>query len=596
MCTAQQDTTKQNNSQILAPSEKINVGIMPFENLNDEYDWLGFGLEYLLSEKLTKISTLYIPNKILILEALKKRNITTNKIDGDIIYQVGRETGIDIAISGDYITNGKYLQLNIRFVNSFTGTTISTKNYTNKLNNIFDISSDIVTNLINLTLITVSTEETTFLNRKMTNSVDAFENFCLGYLENEKPDSKMAEITGFFQKAIELDNNFWEAHFNLGITYYNDRKYNEALKEFDIIINKLPDFEKAYYGRGLIYFHRNDSENAKIDFTKVVELNPNDYMGYFYLGKISLFLNQFTESKKYLEKVRKINPDYAEGHYEMGNVWFNQKLFYQAITHYRKCIELNPKHMDARQRLGESYFRTQAYYRALLEFEAILTLNPYDANAYFMIGSTVYKQAVLNDLIKYIFEFINPYETKKIEEKELASTEKLRQDLYKKMADSFYKAQELKENFLQASFNLALTYKEMKEYDLSIEFFQKTIAISPTLIKAHIQMAQTYEQMGEKQKALQKYKDVIEIDPSYFVAHPTLSVTHQYINIIDVFMDELEEKIQDDPNDLKANQTMGKIFYAQGHHGKAANIFRKILNNYPNDNTAKEMLQKIEKI
>jgi len=115
-----QNSASQNNQSSVTTTEKIKIGIMPFENRSSGYDWIGFGLEYMLAEKLSKISSLYVPQKNIILKALKKRGLENSRIDGDVIYKVGRETNIDLAIAGIYKTNGEYIQLTIRFINAFS--------------------------------------------------------------------------------------------------------------------------------------------------------------------------------------------------------------------------------------------------------------------------------------------------------------------------------------------------------------------------------------------------------------------------------------------------------------------------------------------
>ena len=87
---------------------------------------------------------------------------------------------------------------------------------------------------------------------------------------------------------------------------------------------------------------------------------------------------------------------------------------------------------------------------------------------------------------------------------------------------------------------------------------------------------------------------IIYIEPAYFVKHPTLGPIHQYINILDLKLAEIGETLEENPNDLKSNQTLAKIYYAQGYYGKAANIFRKILSINPRNKEAKRMLAKLE--
>ncbi len=126
-------------------------------------------------------------------------------------------------------------------------------------------------------------------------------------------------------------------------------------------------------------------------------------------------------------------------------------------------------------------------------------------------------------------------------------------------------------------------------------YYLKAIRIQPDLVRAHIKLAKVYDDRDQKAQALQEYKTVLAIDPGYFIAHPTLGPEHNYINIIDITLKELEEKLSANPDDLPSNQMMAKIFYAQGFHGKAANIYRKILKISPNDSEAKSMLAKLEK-
>ena len=134
----------------------------------------------------------------------------------------------------------------------------------------------------------------------------------------------------------------------------------------------------------------------------------------------------------------------------------------------------------------------------------------------------------------------------------------------------------------------------MAKLDSAQIYYKKTIDIKPDLIKAHIKLAKVFDETGKKTDALIQYKKVITTDPSYFVAHPTLGPEHNYINILDVTLEELNEKLENNPEDLSANQTMAKIYYAQGFNGKAANIYRKILSFSPNNNEAKKMLAKLE--
>jgi len=578
--------------------EKRNIGILPFENLTKQkiFDWIGFGFEYLLFNKLSNISALYVPDQSIIKKSLTESGYGSKPITGEMVYHVGKAAGINLGITGNYITNGKSIEVNLSFINAFNGATIFSKKYQNTFNELFMIVDDIAQNLIQITTIQVTPTEQNILSRQITSSVVAFESFCLGYIENEKSNRHLEIITGLFRRAILQDPKFWEAYYNLGITYFNDRDYDNAIKQFDVIIASIPSFEKPYYGRGMIYLRKEDYAKAKEDFIKVTEFNPNDFRAFYYLGKISVLLRQYDDANKYLKKAAEINPDYADVYYEMGNIYFDQKNYRLAIPHYKKAVELDPENRDGHQRLGESYFRVQTYYSALTEFKKVLEKNPIDPEANFMLGITVYQQAVLEDLIEAFLEMFDPdYAKQQAAEKKAKGTLTEQSEVYKQMVDSFGKASRNKVNFIEALFNLALTFHEMGNLDSALVYYQKSLQVKSDLVRAHIKVAKLYEDRKDKEKALAQYKLVVSIDPAYFVAHPTLGPIHNYINILDLVLDELDKKLKANPNDIQSNLMLAKIYAAQGFNGKAANLFRKILSINPNDSEAKRMLAQLEK-
>jgi tetratricopeptide (TPR) repeat protein len=66
------------------------------------------------------------------------------------------------------------------------------------------------------------------------------------------------------------------ARLNIGIKAYNEKKLDEALKQFDQVVQENPSLADAYYFRGLVYLNMNKTAEAKADFQKLIELDPNN--------------------------------------------------------------------------------------------------------------------------------------------------------------------------------------------------------------------------------------------------------------------------------------------------------------------------------
>jgi tetratricopeptide (TPR) repeat protein len=71
------------------------------------------------------------------------------------------------------------------------------------------------------------------------------------------------------------------ARLNIGIKSYNEgskgnnpKKIEEALKQFDQVVQENPSMAEAYYYRGLVYLNMNKTKEAKADFQKLLEIDP----------------------------------------------------------------------------------------------------------------------------------------------------------------------------------------------------------------------------------------------------------------------------------------------------------------------------------
>ena len=97
---------------------------------------------------------------------------------------------------------------------------------------------------------------------------------------------KFAEAVEQFEKAIELDSEYENAYYNLGVTYV---KWGSKLREANI----EDETNKEY----LVKF-----EASLSALNKFLELNPGDAAVWELLGRVYANLGRTEESKKAFEK------------------------------------------------------------------------------------------------------------------------------------------------------------------------------------------------------------------------------------------------------------------------------------------------------
>jgi Tfp pilus assembly protein PilF len=161
------------------------------------------------------------------------------------------------------------------------------------------------------------------------------------------------------------------------------------------------------------------------------------------------------------------------------------------------------------------------------------------------------------------------------------------------MTKRFYLAQDSRNNFYEATFNLALTYQERGIVDSALIFYNKTLQIKPNLTKARVVLAKYYEKQEEMDKALKEYKVVVRNDPDYFIGYSNLGPLYDEMDIVAVVVEELETEVRADPHNVDSSLSLASIYHAQGFNGKAATLYRRVLSIYPEHKKAKVMLARI---
>ncbi|MCF8229155.1 MAG: tetratricopeptide repeat protein [Bacteroidales bacterium] len=88
------------------------------------------------------------------------------------------------------------------------------------------------------------------------------------YLEIKDKDSALL----YFDKAIDINNNFAMAYYNRGYLQASRRRFNAARRDFSAAIKIDPNLSFAYRGRGMVYYWTGEFKRAYQDMKRANEL------------------------------------------------------------------------------------------------------------------------------------------------------------------------------------------------------------------------------------------------------------------------------------------------------------------------------------
>ncbi|HLP19121.1 MAG TPA: tetratricopeptide repeat protein [Chitinophagales bacterium] len=88
-----------------------------------------------------------------------------------------------------------------------------------------------------------------------------------------------ADAEASYKKALDKKNNMPEATFNLGDAVYEQKRYDEAIKQFQLSAQTNPDKgvkAKAYHNLGNTFMQQNKWQEAVNSFKEALKNNPKD--------------------------------------------------------------------------------------------------------------------------------------------------------------------------------------------------------------------------------------------------------------------------------------------------------------------------------
>lgn len=294
--------------------------------------------------------------------------------------------------------------------------------------------------------------------------------------KDESENIFLIEKNCSFEKKV--DYNSAVKHNNKGIDYFNKKRYEKALEEYNIALKINNQYDIAYNNRGIVYFNQGKYKEAIEDYNKALELNPNFENGYF----------------------------------NRGNVYFNQGKYKEAIEDYNKGLELNPNFENGYLNRGSAYFNIEKHTEALVDYDKFLELNPKDVYTYIIKsilyrGQGKYEKALeaCNLAIKLDpTNLLNVYN-----EKGNIYKEQRKYDIALELYD---KEIEINERCIDAYNNKADIYINLKQYEKALEEYSRLLNVTED-VDINLKKAKIYSIQGKYKNAIAEFNEIIRLNP-----------------------------------------------------------------------------------
>ena len=292
--------------------KKPKIGIIPFENLNNEGDG-DFLVDGIVEDLITELSM------------IKELSVATRKTcfgfrDKD--YTSGsfkKEWGFDYVVSGSIRASEERIRISVELSDMTDDKVIWSNKYEKVKKDIFELQDEIVLSLVNSINSEIEVTSLKRAYRKPTESMTSYEFTLKGRALNQRFEKEAnAEALKMLDSAIEADK-----------------------------LNPLPYSWKACtLGQAMFlgFLDRNEETMATFleTLSKANEMNDNDWNTNRILAEAHLTLNDFNQTKAYATKAYKANPSNPHVLSIYGDALLRNDEIENAIKIFEKMYELEP--------------------------------------------------------------------------------------------------------------------------------------------------------------------------------------------------------------------------------------------------------------
>lgn len=184
---------------------------------------------------------------------------------------------------------------------------------------------------------------------------------------------RLDEALKQFELALQKQPDYLEAYVSIAVILMDKGHWEEAIPKLEKALQLDPDCWFAHANLGIIREKQGRKEEALMHFRKAVELMPTNLNARLNLGRALAEAGAFQEAIAQFEAAIKLAPNYGPAHLNLGNAYLELGKYEEAVTAYRRALELAPSLIDARLGLAEALTRAGKFAEARSEFEGALS-------------------------------------------------------------------------------------------------------------------------------------------------------------------------------------------------------------------------------
>jgi serine/threonine protein kinase/tetratricopeptide (TPR) repeat protein len=325
-----------------SPPPAKSIAVLPFENFsaNKENSYFAAGIEDDVLTSLAQIHDLKVISRTSVMSYQKR--------GGRNMREISRALGVANVLEGSVRRTGNRVLVNVQLIDARNDRHIWAERYDRAVADSIGLQGELATQIASALKANLAPEEKARLDARPTANSEAYvlyltalgmedeivaeqlfmqataldPGFALAYARASILNSRISStMTGDYrarkakaraqaEEALRLSPSLGEAHMALGLClYWVEKKYDAALKEFELAAARSPNNAEIYNYVGGIYRRKGRWREALASFERALSLDPRNRSIAFQTGNNHLFMRDWPAATAGYNHALEIIPD-----------------------------------------------------------------------------------------------------------------------------------------------------------------------------------------------------------------------------------------------------------------------------------------------
>lgn len=367
-----------------------SIAVLYFENMSSEKesDYFCAGITEDIITDLSKIKELKVVSRT---DVLPFRNKEVNT------RQVGEALRVNHILEGSVRKAGNKIRITAQLIDVRNGFHLWAERFDRLVEDIFDLQNEVSQRIVEALKISLTDSQKQALAKKPTDDLRAYDFYMRGreYLYRRGKKNNEAAIH-MFESAVSIDPSFAsvyaglaEAYSSMYEWYDGDAQWlGKAIEMNQKALTLDPTSIEARFGIAMGYFHQKRFLEANRLLEGILQENSQFYPAYLRLGMISETSGDLDSALKYYRRATELKPYDEDPWRFLVGIYRRLGNVEAAGEAARKVIEVTSRKLEATlddvivmSRLAEAYARFGAKEEAYATLKRVFEIDPTDGLA-----------------------------------------------------------------------------------------------------------------------------------------------------------------------------------------------------------------------